>query len=152
MSVNMPSSQLLYLKLLNECGQCYLIPSIPVRALPTRLCHSRNSSAWRRERARTSPHQREANLANIRAVGWVMVNNTEELGKNAAHLTQISAFQTKWWAGMCLLRHQQLCTEGGTGGHSLGVLLQDPFHEVLCIFTQVNNIRNGPWNFPVLDI
>lgn len=102
----------------------HITPSVPVRALPTHLCHSRNSSAWRRQAGRTSPHQREANLANIQVVGWVMGNNKEELGENAPQLTQLFTFQTKWWAGVCLLGHQQRDAQKGT---HLGCCCRIPF-------------------------
>lgn len=61
-----------------------ITPSIPVRALPTHLHHPINSSAWRRQGARTSPHQREANLANTPDVGWGIIR--------AKRITSHSAF------------------------------------------------------------
>lgn len=80
-------------------------------------------------------------MANIRVVGWVMGNNKEELGENAPQLNSAFYFSNQM---MSWGVPAGTPTEGRTEGHSLGVLLQDPFHEVLRIFAQVNNIRNGP--------
>lgn len=41
---------------------------------------------------------------------------------------------------------------GSTERHLLGLLLQDPLDKIFCIFTQMNKIRSGPWNFSFLDI
>lgn len=96
-----------------------ITPSVPVHALPTRLRHPRNSSAWRRQGARTSPHQREANLANTPDVGWGIIR--------AKRITSHSAFyfsnQMVSWdvaAGTPTAlhrgRHRRALTWGGAAG------------------------------------
>lgn len=64
--------------------------------------------------------------------------------------------QPSWllWGSPLVLRSRHLCglPSGSTERHLLGLLLQDPLDKIFCIFTQMNKIRSGPWNFSFLDI